>query len=276
MKFLPSVIFGLSFAIDMGATWAASTPSWPEQCLDLHQQAAGSVVVKQYSVAFDKKPAGIETFCLLTTDEKDIIFQWTSNAIHKFLGSTSIRHCRKEEWLKLDGDIEPPRESAHLGEMQAWTNVATDGTHSLASFLDQVPKPSSIRAERQPDGSYRYSLEDLVSGAEKKEWSVREAALRTPWTELMIPAASVNMMDPVRYRVSTDTSVVEHEADPSVGVPHRSYRIDGGDFEFVALFRADDGTMLKMQGNDASADVDMVLIEQTTEERTCPHPDHLD
>ena len=275
MKFQAAAAFWVSYSIHIGASFAASAPSWPEQCLDLHRQIAGPVIVKQYSVAFDKEPAGIETFCVLTTDEKDIVFQWTSNAIHKFLGSTAIRHCRKEEWRKHDGAPKPPRENAELDEMQAWTNVATDGTHALASFLDQVPEPSSIRAERQADGTYRYILEDLLSGKKKEEWSVERAALRTPWTELMIPAASINMMDPVRYRVSAVTNIVENDAAPSIDIPHRRYRIDAGEFKFTALFRADDGILLEMWGTDASAEVDMVLIEETTEEQACPHPDHL-
>lgn len=271
-RFLVFSICWLVIVIPIDPTLAAKEPSWPKQCLDLHLEAVGSAIVKRYRVRFDNKPAGYETFCIVATDEGKTVFQWTSNAIHKFLGSTSIKHCRKEEWQRVGTDTTELRRRMQLREMQSWTDVGTDGTHSIASFLDQVPKPSSIRAIRRPDGSYRYILLDFLSGNEKKEWSVRRAALRTPWTELMIPTASVDMMDPVRYRISAETSVFENKPDPSVEIPHRRYRIDGGDFEFTAAFRADDGTLLEMDGKDASADVGIILIEPDSNSLTCPDP----
>ncbi len=264
-----------SFFVMAGPAWAAREPDWPHQCLRLHEELVEPAFVRRYSILFDGQPAGYETFCVVATDTEDIVFQWTSNAIHKFLGSTTIRHCRREAWRRSGTTVTNPRQRLELREMRAWTNVASDGTHSLAAFLDQVPDPSSIRAVRRPDGTYRYILMNLNSEDKKEDWSVRDAALRTPWTESMVPAASINLMDPVRYRVSRETKVVAHEADPSISIPHRRYRVAGPDFAFDLTFRADDGTLLKMDGMDASAHVQIVLVEDGANNATCPYPQRV-
>ena len=252
--------------------WAEPDPAWPASCLALHDEIGEPAFIRRYHVLFDDKPAGYETFCVVRTDDEDVVFQWTSNAIHKFLGATAIRHCRKETWRRTgQGDVNP-RQRLELREMQSWTNVASDGTHTLAAFLDQVPDPSSIKAVRQPDGTYRYVLLTPNGDQEKEAWSVEGAALRTPWTESMLPAVSVNLMDPVRYRVSGDTEAVVGEADPAVSTAHRRYRVAGPDFAFDLTFRADDGTLLVMDGKDAAAHVRLVLIEGDVDGATCPRP----
>lgn len=272
LRFLTLFITSSLFAFAISASWAANVPSWPKACLDLHQDMPGSVVVKRYNVAFDDQQAGFETFCIATANRTKTVYQWTSNSIHKFLGSTSIKHCRKEVWRQTGKDESSPSTSGELESMQAWTDVGTDGTHAIASFLDQVPKPSSIKAAKQSDGAYRYVLQDLAESRELDSWQVSGATLRTPWTEAMIPTATTNLMDPVRYRISMNTSVLKSDPDPSVKIPHRRYRIDGGDFYFTAMFRADDGTLLAMSGNDASAKVDIVLLDQQSDQPICPHP----
>jgi len=253
--------------------WAASEPAWPPSCLGLHDDVGELAFIRRYHVLFDGKPAGYETFCVVRTDDEDVVFQWTSNAIHKFLGSTAIRHCRKEIWRRTgQGDVNP-RQRLQLQEMQSWTNVASDGTHTLAAFLDQVPDPSSIRAVRKPDGDYRYVLLNPNGDSEKEAWSVQGAALRTPWTESMLPAVSVNLMDPVRYRVSSGTEAVFDETDPVLPTAHRRYRVAGPDFAFDLTFREDDGTLLVMDGTDAAVHVRLVLMDGNVEDALCPRPE---
>lgn len=271
----------VSFVFAGVPVWASEEPTWPSACLGLHEEVTEPALVKRYRVSFDRKPAGDETFCVVRTKADDVVYQWTSNAIHKFLGWTAIRHCRMEKWRHDRAErgagtaVVDPRRRLELREMQAWTNVVSGGTHSLAAFLNQVPAPSSIKAVQRADGSYRYALMDPSGDAEREHRSVHGAALRTPWTESMLPASSINLMDPVRYRISRGTSVVAREPDPSLPIPHRRYRMSGPDFEFDLMFRADDGTLLKMDGRDVSADVLIVLVDNGAETR-CPHPVRLD
>lgn len=253
--------------------WAAEEPAWPQQCLELQDEVAKTSFVKRYDLAFDDHPAGYETFCVVATGEAVIVFQWSENAIQKFMGRTAIKHCRKEVWQWAEKNGAEPGRRLDLRDMQSWTNVTSNGSHSLAAFFDQVPEPSSIKAVREPDGSYRYALLDLMSDAEKDNWPVQSAAIRSPWTEAMVPAASINLMDPVRYRVSKATKVVAMEEDPSTPIPHRRYQVTGPDFEFDMTFRADDGTLLEMEGKDAAAQIRMILVDDGVNETTCPFPE---
>ena len=281
---LPLLLASLIFSNDAQSIEA---PAWPQECIALRAHTPERAEAHNYEVILDGNPGGWEAFCVDRSKTAVTVYQWASTFIDQpILGEVAMRHCRKEAW-DVTGSSDP-RKNLRLSRVDAWTNFETSGLSSLGEE-SQGLCDSTITAVRQLEGRYAYSREAL-SGQDPSSKTFANpcrrdrvllsdrAALRTPWTEAMLPFDAIELFEATRFR-KVPAAVARRTPETAAT---RTYALTSPNHRFALEFSRQTGKLLSKRGVEMepfafwNIETELEIVASDAIGEACPSPEKLD